>query len=190
MVYLPTNPTPQLQSFSAPLLNLQDTYVDAPFFGANFWAGTVKPVTGGGIPAHHAFVEIKMTFKDGGAYDFDSTFKTVRDELRHAIEIAQESGRATRRNRDVNLSDVNLDQLPAYKEVSEAATIPAGPLDSQTQAPFFDSPLSSSSSNLIPTTSPRQQQHYEPPNEPPPGYEEAQRSSISNSLEDSERQGN
>src|SRR4051794_13477694 len=47
IVYLPTSPTPELQSFSSPILNLQDTYVRAPFFGANYWTGLCKPVADG-----------------------------------------------------------------------------------------------------------------------------------------------
>lgn len=68
IVYLPAHPTPQFQSFSAPLLNLQDSTVSAPFFGPNVWTALVQPVSGGGIPPSILAVQLKMTFKDGGGF--------------------------------------------------------------------------------------------------------------------------
>jgi hypothetical protein len=92
---LPANPTPQLQSFSAPLLNLHDTHVSAPFFGPNVWTAALQPVAGGGIPANHAFVELKMVFKEGGAFDFHSQFERIKERLQQAVDNARESGLMT-----------------------------------------------------------------------------------------------
>jgi WW domain-binding protein 2 len=152
--------------------------VDAPLFGANYWAGIVQPVTGGGIPAQHPYIEIKMVFKDGGAFDFDSSFKRVRDELRQAIDVARESGRIIGREHAVDYSAVHLDQLPAYQEVGGGLSVQ--PLAPQRFA-------SSSASQAPQVVRERSQERFEPPREPPPGYEEAQQDGVANSLEESER---
>src|SRR6266487_775356 len=93
IVYLPTNPTPELQSFSAPILNLQDSYVRAPFFGANYWCAMVRPVAGGNIPPQHPAVELKMTFREGGAFDYHTIFEQIKERLYNAVSLARESGR-------------------------------------------------------------------------------------------------
>lgn len=70
LVYIPTKPTPTFQSFAAPILNFHDAHVTAPWFGANQWIAAVQPVTGGGISAQYSLLEVKLTFNDGGAFDF------------------------------------------------------------------------------------------------------------------------
>ncbi|KAK6606913.1 ww-domain ligand protein [Botrytis cinerea] len=90
-------PTPELQSFSSPILNLQDSYVRAPFFGANYWTALCKPVSGGGIPPDYPSVELKMTFREGGAFDFHSCLEQIKEHL-------------------VNM---DLEQLPAYEAATE-----------------------------------------------------------------------
>ncbi|MCJ1230853.1 hypothetical protein MMC12_007527, partial [Toensbergia leucococca] len=116
LVYLPSTPTPQLQSFSAPIFNLQDTHVSAPYFGPNVWIAILQPVLGGGIPPHHAFVELKMTFKEGGAFDFYSTYERIKETLSQAFEVARESGQVAGNTNQVpaiDISTVHLEQLPA-----------------------------------------------------------------------------
>ncbi|KAL8710706.1 MAG: hypothetical protein Q9220_004724 [cf. Caloplaca sp. 1 TL-2023] len=192
IVYLPTSPTAQLQSFSAPVLNLQDTHVDAPFFGANSWTGILKPVNGGGIPAHHAFVKLSMTFKDGGAFDFATIYERIKETMSQAIEVARESGRQTQGS---NLSDVNLEQLPAYEEMGTTVSVsdpppiqqplPISPTVSVQGSSRDSGVMLSSDDERIPKPqpiAPAQQQHL-PPDGPPPGYEEAQQSSVAENLE-------
>lgn len=72
MIYLPVTPTPQLQSFAVPILNVTDSRVTAPWFGANKWEAIIQPVQGGGIPPQHAELDLVMEFKEGGAFDFAS----------------------------------------------------------------------------------------------------------------------
>ena len=108
LVYLPLSPTPRFQSFSAPILNLQDTHVYAPFFGANAWHGLLKCVPGGGINAQHGVVEVRMTFKEGGAYDFANAYERTKEQLVQQQELANEIGA-------VGTGDVTLDPLPAYE---------------------------------------------------------------------------
>ncbi|KAI4151668.1 MAG: hypothetical protein LQ341_000866 [Variospora aurantia] len=190
IVYLPSAPTAQLQSFSAPILNLQDTRVDAPFFGANSWTGILKPVNGGNIPAHHAFVKLSMTFKDGGAFDFATIYERIKETAAQAVEVARENGRS----QGPDLADVNFEQLPAYEEVGNGMSVPPPPPTLQqptpisavtAQAPPRESGIgvpSDDERNSRPPATAGQQQ-YPPPNEPPPGYEEVQQGSIADSLE-------
>lgn len=185
------DPTPKFQSFSAPILNLQDTHVSAPFFGPNLWYGVLQPVPGGGIPAHHAFVKLKMTFKEGGAFDFSSKYEQIKETLAQAAEMARDSGRA------VDLSGLDLEQLPAYEEVGGiASTVPAPPI--QIQQPVPISPTRPSRPPPGDDGAPPAFDHakapangssnpFPPPNEPPPGYEETQQSSIADHLEESVR---
>ncbi|KAL9013195.1 MAG: hypothetical protein Q9173_002093 [Seirophora scorigena] len=189
IVYLPGAPTAQLQSFSAPILNLQDTRVEAPFFGANSWTGILKPVRGGNIPAHHAYVKLSMTFKDGGAFDFAAIYERIKETAAQAVDVARENGRS----QGPDLSDINLEQLPAYEEVRTTISAPTPPPLQQptpisaptAQAPLRESgvgfPSDDERNSRTPVTAGQQQ--YPPPNEPPPGYEEVQQRSIADSLE-------
>ena len=173
LVYLPSTPSASFQSFSAPILNLMDSHVTAPWFGANAWTAVLKPVTGGGIPAQHAFVEVKLVFKDGGTYDFHRVFEELKDKLSHAAESAREHGRRA------DLSDVPLEQLPAYEASSSQETTPNIGQTTATATPEATQPAVSNSASLVPA-----------PNEPPPGYEEAQSAGVAASLEESVRRQN
>lgn len=189
------NPTLQFKSFSAPISNLQDTRVAAPFFGPNAWLAVLQPVNGGGIPPHHAFVKLKMTFKEGGAFDLSSTYERIKETLSHASEVARENGRP------VDLSTVDLEQLPAYEEVAAAIPATASMTTSTThiqrptpisstgapRLPRRDNVIADSSRNQKEPTNPEPAEQLPPPNEPPPGYDEAQQSSVAESLEESIR---
>ncbi|WEW60760.1 hypothetical protein PRK78_006248 [Emydomyces testavorans] len=188
IVYLPAHPTPEFQSFSAPLLNLHDTHVSAPFFGPNVWTAVVQPVVGGGIPPSNIALQLKMTFKDGGAFDFHCSFERITERLQQVVEQARESGTASadRSQRagaynGVNFTEVHLDELPAY-EAPNSTTIPNPPLFSQDPLPG-DSMHLNQRSQRTPL-----EERFEPPNEPPPGYEEAQQQGVANDLEDRLRQ--
>ncbi|KAL8938439.1 MAG: hypothetical protein Q9211_003202 [Gyalolechia sp. 1 TL-2023] len=197
IVYLPATPTAQLQSFSAPILNLQDTHVDAPFFGANSWLGILRPVNGGNIPVHHAYVKLSMTFKDGGAFDFASTYERVKETAAQAVEVARESGR----QHGPDLSDINLEQLPAYEEIGSMAAAPAAPSSQRpipvagtipSQVPQQDSGIVLSSHDgrnpKPPPPAAASDQQYPTPDELPPGYEEVQQRSVVDNLERSLRE--
>ncbi|KAL4808344.1 hypothetical protein BDV18DRAFT_134769 [Aspergillus unguis] len=163
VVYIPAQRTEQLESFSAPLLNLHDSHVSSPFFGPNAWNAVVQPVPGGGIPPALIAVHLKVTFKEGGAFDFHSQFERMKERLQQAVEISRESGRAGAGG--VNMSNVDLEELPAY----------SGPQSNPTD--------NSNNTN-------RAEPHHSPsedtaqPQEPPPGYEEVQQQSVANELEE------
>ncbi|KAF2675189.1 hypothetical protein BT63DRAFT_30749 [Microthyrium microscopicum] len=155
VIYLPATPNDRLQSFACPILNLHDTHVEAPWFGANIWTALVQPVPGGGIPAHLPALELKMTFKDGGAFDLHSTFERIKERLLQAVDVAQ---MASGGEQGVDMGNVNLDELPAYEASPTSPLVSVG-------APQ------------------RREEPVEPPSERPPGYEEVQRESVAEDLE-------
>jgi len=195
MIYLPVTPTPQLQSFAVPILNVTDSRVTAPWFGANKWEAIIQPVQGGGIPPQHAELDLVMEFKEGGAFDFASIFERLKERLRQAVEVARESGGdmedGSRGVGGVNMNNVHLEYLPAYEESRQHARVPEPPLSPPldgsafgTGGPVIAAPTPSSPQASSPLSSPRtQQEHFEPPSDPPPGYEEVQRGSIADELE-------
>lgn len=195
-MYLPTSPTPQLQSFSAPILNLQDTHTESPFFGANSWTGVLKPVVGGGIPPHHAYIKLSMTFKEGGAFDFATTYERLKETITQAVDIARESGR---QQSAPDLSDINLEQLPAYEDIGNTTALssaPHPPIQQPTPitptavpgyVPQMDNSTTESSAEELERRSRRPEQQQTPPDEPPPGYEEAQQQHSHSVVDNLER---
>jgi len=175
IVYLPSAPTAELQSFSSPILNLQDTFVRAPFFGANYWTATVKPVAGGGIPSTHSAVELRLTFKEGGAFDYHTIFEQIKERSHQAYTVARESGRNG--TADPGLANVHLEQLPAYE---------AGPgARGEEDEPRILSPVPVRPGAVSPTVTGTDAPAVNPPapNEPPPGYEEAQVQAVGIDLD-------
>lgn len=169
IVYLPSEPNERLQSFTAPLLNLHDSHVSAPWFGPNAWTVLAQPVSGGGIPASLQLVELKVTFNEGGAFDFHSNFERIKDRLQQAVEHARDTGAASaeaQTGRGVNFTNVHLEELPAYDGLN---TTSAGRDQSINAA--AETPRETAN-----TTSPA-------PVEPPPGYEEVQQQSVAEELE-------
>ena len=203
IVYLPASPTASLLSFSAPILNLHDTHVSAPFFGPNVWRAALKAVPGGGIPPTRSLIEMKMVFRDGGAFDFHSNFERIKERLQQAIEVARESGHVVGDGSEtggghgggalsgLNMAALDLEQLPAYEEAQETPPmqIPAEPLPSSaplTDRRQRDSGIAVSSdedSSRKPVAVEPIVEAVIPPVEPPPGYEEVQRDSVANELE-------
>ncbi|KAG9677690.1 hypothetical protein KCU81_g4715, partial [Aureobasidium melanogenum] len=186
LVYLPSTPTPQLQSFAAPLLNTHDSHVAAPWIGPNVWTALVQPVQGGGIPAHVPALELKFAFKDGGAYDFHSGYERVKERLQQQVDVARQSGylqgdgsEAGRgRGGDtlaaVDVANVHLDDLPAYEETGASASIPQPP------APATQTPAPRQAASPPDSHAP---EVFTPPAEPPPGYEQVQRETVEDELE-------
>ncbi|KAG8627895.1 hypothetical protein KVT40_003768 [Elsinoe batatas] len=192
VIYLPASPTPQLQSFSSPLLNLQDSHVSAPWIGPNVWSAVVKPVQGGNLPNQP--LEVKVTFKDGGAYDFQTRYERVRERVVQAVEMARERGQGLGTESGVEQGrgrgpgvmegvEVVLEDLPRYEEarqvpgahvqVPAARVQPAGELAQAAQANG-----TASGGNTTGVQSRDEQQIFTPPDEPPPGYDQVQREAI------------
>lgn len=172
LVYLPTYPIPELRSFSCPILNTQDTHVRAPFFGANYWTGICKAVSGGGIPPANPIVEIRLTFREGGAFDFHTVFEQVKERLNHAYSVARDSGHS---GSNVDLGNVHLEQLPAYEPAREVEGEEDGPVIlSPTPIRPSGADGSASSARNTDSSSNSGTSGGVAPDEPPPGYEEAQ----------------
>lgn len=107
IVYLPAQRTRELESFSCPINHLHDTHVAAPFFGANYWTAVVQPVADGGLTSTTAIIELKLTFKEGGAFDFYTLFERVKERFLQALEAARDQGRP--------MDSVHLQELPPYE---------------------------------------------------------------------------
>ncbi|KAJ5322416.1 hypothetical protein N7452_010705 [Penicillium brevicompactum] len=163
VVYLPAARTNDFQSFSSPLLNVRDSHVSAPFFGPNVWTALVQPVSGGGISASLPAVQMKVTFKEGGAFDFHTNFERIKERMQEAVENTDQG---TRGQQTVDLSSVHLEDLPAYE---------APPNANQTVT-------SSEPTEEPPSTRPSDASAE--PVEPPPCYEEVQSQSVAHELEE------
>ena len=160
-------------------MKLHDSRVTTPFFGPNAWVAMAQPVPGGNIPAHHAALELKLTFKDGGAYDFHTKFIQIRERLQQASDVAAETGSRQQGSNaaGVNMDSVHLEQLPAYEEqASEVQAVPSETpaLSAVSQHP--GAPVSQQEANSRPQ-----------PDGPPPGYDEAQSGAIFERLEEESR---
>lgn len=164
MVYLPAQKSDDFQSFSSPLLNIRDSHVSAPFFGPNVWTALVQPVAGGGISPSLPAVQLKVTFKEGGAFDFHTNFERIRERLEQAVENVSDGARGMR---SVDLSAVHLEELPAYEGPGNTAPppVPSG------------APVAPQHTRQVSEAGPE-------PAEPPPCYEEVQSQSVAQELEE------
>lgn len=184
IIYLPVSPTTTLQSFAVPILNVADSRVTAPWFGANKWEAMIQPVSGGGIPSQHAELDMVMEFREGGAFDFASIFERLKERLRQAVDVARESGADTEDGgRSINMNNVHLDELPAYEDSRQHTRVedplPSAPAESRESVAAPQPTITQQRSS--PIASPQATNF--PPSEPPPGYEEAQRDSVVEELE-------
>ncbi|EFR03806.1 hypothetical protein MGYG_06806 [Nannizzia gypsea CBS 118893] len=192
IVYLPSQPAQDFQSFSAPLLNLTDTHVAAPFFGPNVWNAVVQPVSGGGIPPAFAAIQLKFTFKDGGAFDFHSSYEQIKERLQQAVERARESGLMSGdgaqvgTGRDggafgvVDFANVHLEDLPAYESANTTTTTSNNNNNITTTT---TATATTTTGSGTPADSRSGRQSFETPTDPPPGYEEVQQQSVASELE-------
>jgi hypothetical protein len=132
-----------------------------------------------------------MEFKEGGAFDFASTFERLKERLRQAVDVARESG-ADSGEGGVNMNNLHLEDLPAYEETGQHARVPdplpSPPLDNRrpsgagTTGSVVAAPQPTSPQRSSPMASP-QAANFQPPSDPPPGYEEVQRDSVVEELE-------
>jgi WW domain-binding protein 2 len=179
------------------LLNLHDTHVTVPWFGPNAWQAIIQPVPGGNLPSSHSSIELKLTFKDGGAPDFHSNFEQIKERLQQAVDAARDSNFTSSSRRGgfmtgVNMDSVHLDQLPTYEASGQdqIALVPAIQPESDAQVGLLPSILDSEVPNHSVISQPRQlsnlttqETEFEPPTDAPPGYEETQQQSIREELE-------
>lgn len=113
-----------------------------------------------------------MTFREGGAFDFHTTFEQIRERLYQAYTVARETGQ---REGDVDLGNVHLEQLPAYEPAREVESEdepvilsprPVRPGEARDSAVAGVRSLNGDE--------PPKPEGHATPDEPPPGYEETQ----------------
>ena len=123
-------------------------------------------------------VEVKLTFKEGGAFDFHSHYERVRERLLQAVEVGRDAG--------VEVGSVTLDDLPAYQEEGD------GPLLSPTAVAVAAARLEverrngsvgGSGSGDGDGRGRDRDREVDTPVEPPPGYEEAQMAGLRDEVE-------
>ncbi|EXJ54271.1 hypothetical protein A1O7_09609 [Cladophialophora yegresii CBS 114405] len=181
IVYLPEKPATELKSFSAPLLNLHDTHMTVPWFGPNAWQAVLQPVPGGNIPATQAAIELKLTFKEGGAPDFHSNLERIKERLQQVVSTARENNLSGQRQDqmlgNMNLDNVHLDQLPSYQESGRDRVAPANADETggAVVSPMGRSPEPRRAGSPVHAA--------QPPSDAPPGYEETQQQSIQAELD-------
>lgn len=136
---------------------------------------------GGGIPTPTGgVVELKLTFKDGGAFDFHTHFERIKERLQQAVEVSRIDGDgasgAAGAMSGVDVNNVNSEDLPVYQEESDGPLLsPVAASIPQQQQPV--QPLDDSTPGARPR--PRATDDaFSPPDEPPPGYEEAQMATL------------
>ena len=64
-------------------------------------------------------IELKITFKEGGAPEFDERFVKIKERVGQAVEQAVMSNGG--RRRDVDHSAVHIDELPRYEDSGQDA---------------------------------------------------------------------
>lgn len=183
IIFLPDKAAKDFQSFAAPILSLHDSHVAAPWFGPNVWTALLQPTQGGGIPTPSGgVVEVKMTFKEGGAFDFHTAYERVRERLQQAVEVSRIDGDGSGSGRSamngVEVGNVDLEELPVYQRRG------SGPLMSPvaveqaaaTRQPQRDSGAGGEDARNRPKPT-------DTPSEPPPGYEEAQMAGLQDEME-------
>jgi hypothetical protein len=106
-------------------------------------------------------VQIKVTFKEGGAFDFHTQFERIKERLEQAVEVMGEG------TRGVDMGAVHLEELPAYE----------GPGNSRNTTVTNEAPTAPQHNRRISTAGPD-------PVEPPPCYEEVQSQSVADELEE------
>ncbi|GAB5589559.1 hypothetical protein Unana1_04459 [Umbelopsis nana] len=86
VIYVPQQPTERLKSFHVPLLSLKTCRFEQPWFAANYISGHVLPVAGGGLSQPG---ELKLTFKEGGGFEFYSIFRELLERIDETNETPQ-----------------------------------------------------------------------------------------------------
>ena len=149
----------------------------------------MQPVPGGGLQSTQAQIDIKLTFKEGGAFDFHTNFERIKERFHQAMEAARESdtigNRLTRTDApmaSVNMDAVHLDELPTYQDSGRDQLAPQPTPPAPTRRPVQQEQPAPSFEEVVEGRPPAPRQ-VAPPTDAPPGYEETQQQSIERELE-------
>ena len=128
-------------------------------------------------------VEIKLTFKEGGAFDFSTHYERVRERLQQAVEVSRADGSGNSRGamNGVDVANVNLEELPAYQERGDGPLIP--PILPSASVPTQESAPQRDSGVAVEDDRTRRKPEDGTPVEPPPAYEEAQMAGLQDEVD-------
>ncbi|EPE10678.1 ww-domain ligand protein [Ophiostoma piceae UAMH 11346] len=197
IIYIPNYPTETFKSFSAPILDFEDTRVASSFFGPWTWNAIVKPTVGGNIPSDVPRLELKLTFREGGHDAFQTKFEVMKERLSYARTLQQETGQVIPTGED----------LPQYEPPPPVGSGSAPPRQQQAPEHQSQDPTANdakerealeryarSQEEQTPRGAVPQdallagQANTSTPNEPPPDYEEAQAQAIGMRFEETMRE--
>ncbi|OAA59542.1 WW-domain-binding protein [Niveomyces insectorum RCEF 264] len=205
VIYLPVRPTDTFKSFSAPILDFEDTRVTSSFFGPWSWNGIVKPTLGGGLPANLPRLDVKLTFKEGGHDAFQSKFEVMKERLNYARTLQQETGQIIPTGEDLPRYEATASgsvqggpgpsQPQVAAELSALETPPSHPRSdakelealehfAQSHAEPTSGTASTGSNAYLQVTAAEGRTSTGTPDEPPPDYEEAQAQAVGNRVEE------
>ncbi|CAG8488420.1 11064_t:CDS:2 [Scutellospora calospora] len=157
VIFISRPSLPDFKSLSIPLLNLREGKLQQPWFGANYYQANLMPVQNGGLPSPG---QMKITFKEGGGYDFSSCY----------TELIQ---RLTENDGFVHVE--HTEPLPTYTP-REDSTSPLTTTQTSTAASDIAAPMEppfiNATSPFINATSPSQFTFVRSPDELPPSYDE------------------
>ncbi|KAL1902376.1 hypothetical protein Sste5346_001355 [Sporothrix stenoceras] len=204
VIYVPARPTETFKSFSAPILDFEDTRVASSFFGPWSWNAIVKPTIGGGIPSDVPRLELKLTFKEGGHDAFQNKFEVMKERLSYARTLQQETGQVIPTGEDLpQYEPPKPSGPPATASSAATATTTVGEasrasdakereaLDHFSQSHEQQTPRTAQA-DLLGATLQQNNSRNQPspimPDEPPPDYEEAQAQAIGNRFEENTRE--
>lgn len=149
----------------------------------------MQPVPGGGLQPAQAHIEIKLTFKEGGAFDFHTNFERIRERFLQAMEAACGSNTTGTSSSHgggplagVNMDAVHLDELPTYQDSGRDELAPQPPPPVPSRSPIQREAPAPSFEEVVEGRAPAQRQST-PPTDAPPGYEETQQQSIEREFE-------
>ncbi|KAI9487174.1 MAG: hypothetical protein EXX96DRAFT_552098 [Benjaminiella poitrasii] len=101
--------TPQFKNLTIPLLNFKSWKLEQPWFGANYVAGVVIPVQGGGLTRNS---QLKLTFTEGGAIEFTNILRSLLERIGEVNEIPREYEPLPAYEGDSNSSNPNHEPPP------------------------------------------------------------------------------
>lgn len=131
----------------------------------------------------HPFVELTMTFREGGAYDYDATFRMIKERLQQAYDVARENGQLRGGMADANMANVDLEQLPAYAP-NDGPSVPPNGISEGAPAAAH-SPVSNGVGSDVGSQEP---EALSTPDEPPPDYIQSQVQTVGARFEDMDRE--
>lgn len=118
LVYVNAQSNEPFKTFSVPILNICDVHINQPWFGANSLEFMVNPVRNGSL---HGQSEVRLSFKEGGVFEFFRLYCELRDRL------YENSGDAR--------SVQHLESLPIYSaDDGQNSNLPRDPPPSYTQS--------------------------------------------------------